>query len=77
MEWLEVRDSVSEVEEERSRGRDLKASRRGVRMRTCWHTTREGMNLDIGFSIYNKRGVNEVDLPSSWREVFIDVRNFV
>jgi hypothetical protein len=44
-EWVEVRDSVSDVDEERWRGRDLKASRRGMRMRTCWQTTNDGKNL--------------------------------
>ena len=44
-ECVEVRDSVSDVDEERWRGRDLKASRRGMRMRTCWQTTNDGKNL--------------------------------
>lgn len=44
-ECVEVRDSVSEVEIECCRGRDLNASRSGMRIRTCWHTTNDGKNL--------------------------------
>jgi hypothetical protein len=44
-EWLEFREAVSETEVERCWGRDLKASRSGMMMRTCWQTTRDGRNL--------------------------------
>jgi hypothetical protein len=77
MEWLELSDSVSEVEEERWRGRDLNASRRGMRMRTCWHITREGMNLDMVLVFWRTSVVKGIDLPSSWCEVSVDVRNFI
>jgi hypothetical protein len=77
MEWLDVSDWVSEVEEERWRGCDLNASRRGMRMRTCWQTTSEGMNLEIEFSIYHKHIEKEEGLPSSGRKVFIDVSDLI
>jgi hypothetical protein len=44
-EWVEFREAVSETDVERCWGRDLKASRRGMMIRTCWQTTRDGRNL--------------------------------
>ena len=43
---VEVSVAVSLASEsDRSRRLDLKASRSGIRMSTCWHTTSDGMNL--------------------------------
>lgn len=42
---VEVRDSVSDIEFALWRGLDLKASRRGMTISTCWQTTSDGMNL--------------------------------
>jgi hypothetical protein len=45
-EW-EAKDSVSDaVVVGRSRGCDLKASRSGIMMSTCWQTIKDGMNLN-------------------------------
>jgi hypothetical protein len=45
MDWVEVRDSVSDMESDLWRGLDLNASRRGMTISTCWQTTSDGMNL--------------------------------
>ena len=48
IDWVDVNDS-SEIEDRRC-GRALSAPRRGIRSRTCWQTTSDGMNLGNGIS---------------------------
>jgi hypothetical protein len=43
-EWLEVSESVSEIDNRRF-GRALNASLSGMMIRTCWQTTSDGINL--------------------------------
>jgi hypothetical protein len=83
-ECVDFREAVSEADVGRSWGRDLNASRRGMMMRTCWQTTRDGRNLHGLVSNFEPQemffsgtestpaaAVSKSYLPSSWGKIVV------